>query len=143
MDVEIRSLTEADWPQLWSFLVAMGTILEDPRWLLIGAASLDTILLGYAAGQDHGPHLRSGDVHRTARLHNLFVTPAARRPGVGRALMAQVALWAAGCARYLEWQAHGTRAPFYERLGYRGEPCPQPDYPTFEIDFHPPTSAAQ
>lgn len=37
---------------------------------------------------------------------------------------------------HLEWQAHEQRsAPFYERLGYRGMPCPQPDYPTFVIDF--------
>jgi hypothetical protein len=44
--------------------------------------------------------------------------------------------WAAERVRYLEWQAHHERsAPFYERLGYSGQPCPQPDYPTFEIDF--------
>ncbi|MDZ5445397.1 hypothetical protein U2F26_22145 [Micromonospora sp. 4G57] len=38
--------------------------------------------------------------------------------------------------RYLEWQAHRERAaPFYERLGHRGESCPQPEYPTFILDF--------
>jgi hypothetical protein len=40
--------------------------------------------------------------------------------------------------RYLQWQAHESRAaPFYQRLGYQGAPCPQPDYPEFEIDFGP------
>ncbi|WP_375429677.1 GNAT family N-acetyltransferase [uncultured Friedmanniella sp.] len=150
MDLDTRRLTSADWPQLWPFLLEMGTtgdeidvrdrfaaLIADPRWLLLGAASPASTLLGYAAAQDHGPHLRHGDLHRTARLHDLFVSRDARRQGVGRALMSTVAEWAAERVRYLEWQAHETRsAPFYERLGHRGEACPQPDYPTFEIDFH-------
>ena len=147
----VRPLTEVDWPQLWPFLVAMGTpsheseseararfgsLGQDPRWLLVCAASPAPTLLGYAAVQDQGPHLRYGNDHRTARLHDLFVAPTARRQGVGRALMAHVVQEAARVARYLEWQAHQTRAaPFYERLGYHGEPCPQPDYPRFEVDF--------
>ncbi|WP_236647617.1 GNAT family N-acetyltransferase [Micromonospora sicca] len=93
-------------------------------------------LTGYAAAQDQGPHLRSGDAHRVARLHDRYVRPDRRRHGVGRALLAAVSDRAAGWVRYLEWQAHRERAaPFYERLGHRGEPCPQPEYPTFILDF--------
>ncbi|TYC25433.1 GNAT family N-acetyltransferase [Micromonospora sp. MP36] len=110
-------------------------LLADPRWALLGAVDAAG-LTGYAAAQDHGPHLRSGDAHRTARLHDLYVRPDVRRHGVGRALLAAVTRWAAGRVRYLEWQAHRERAaPFYERLGHRGEPCPQPEYPTFIVDL--------
>lgn len=149
MDVQVRALTTLDWSNLWPMLVAMGTSgaerdaeerfnasVSDPRWLLVGAAAAGSGLRGYAAVQDHGPQLRTGDVHRTARLHDLFVVEEARRHGTGRALMNHVVDWASSRVRYLEWQAHETRAaPFYERLGYRGERCPQPDYPTFEITF--------
>jgi GNAT superfamily N-acetyltransferase len=96
-------------------------------------------LVGYAAVQDYGPTLRGGDDHRMARLHDLYVVPHRRRAGVGRALMAAVFDWAGPRVRYLEWQAHRDRAaPFYERLGYRGDPCPQPEYPTFEVDLRGP-----
>ncbi|MBB5112837.1 GNAT superfamily N-acetyltransferase [Micromonospora echinospora] len=95
-------------------------------------------MIGYAAAQDHGPHLRSGDAHRTVRLHDLYVRPDRRRDGVGRVLFTAVRRWAAGRARHLEWQAHHERAaPFYERLGHRGDPCPQPDHPTFLLDLTP------
>ncbi len=51
---------------------------------------------------------------------------------------AAVSDWAAGPVRYLEWQAHHERAaPFYERLGHRGQSCPQPEYPTFILDLGP------
>ena len=50
--------------------------------------------------------------------------------------MSAVVDWAATRIHDLEWQAHQERsAPFYESLGYSGLPCPQPDYPTFEIEF--------
>lgn len=149
MPITVRSLLAEDWPGLWPMLKDMGVngdhpdtqrerylgLVADPRWVILGAQA-DGELAGYAAVQDHGPHLRSGDDHRVARLHDLYVRPDLRMGGVGRALMAAVSEWARHRVRYLEWQAHRERAvPFYERLGYKGDPCPQPEYPTFEIDF--------
>jgi GNAT superfamily N-acetyltransferase len=144
----IRPLTPADWPAFWPLLKDMGTdddevtarprydeLLRDPRWGVLGATDGD-LLLGYAAVQDYGPHLRLGDVHRTARMHDLYVHPDHRHRGTGRALMDGAAAWAAARVRYLEWQAGlETSAPFYERLGHHGDPCPQPTHPTFVIDF--------
>jgi len=146
----VRRLNLDDWPMVWPMLLDRGVndgepseavrtrygqLLDDGRWILLGAA-VDDDVVGYAAVQDHGPTLRGGDDHRVARLHDLYVDPAHRRAGVGRALMAAVCDWAESRVRYLEWQAHRDRAaPFYERLGYRGDPCPQPEYPTFEVDF--------
>jgi GNAT superfamily N-acetyltransferase len=143
----VRRLTPADWPHLWPLLQGFGTelpeaearlvyadLLADPRWAIFGAAD-GVRLVGYAAAQNYGPHLRAGRRHQ-GRLHDLYVDPAVRRTGVGRGLVAAVVEWAAGEVRWLEWQAHHERAaPFYERLGYRGEAYPQPEYPTFEIDF--------
>ncbi|GAB3828259.1 GNAT family N-acetyltransferase [Kribbella italica] len=143
----VRRLTPSDWTDLWPLLQGFGTklpedeardvygeLLVDPRWAIFGALFEDR-LIGYAAAQNYGPHLRAGRRHQ-GRLHDLYVEPGARRTGVGRELVAAVVEWAAGEVRWLEWQAHHERAaPFYERLGYRGAACPQPEYPTFEIDF--------
>jgi GNAT superfamily N-acetyltransferase len=143
-----RRLVAADWAAFWPLLKGMGTddeeptareryteFLHDPRWAVFGAVD-GSRLVGYAAVQDYGPHLRHGHDHRTARLHDLYVHPDERRRGAGKALVEAAIEWAAQRVRYLEWQAHHERsAPFYQRLGYRGEPCPQPDYPTFEVDF--------
>ncbi len=91
-------------------------------------------LVGYGWVQDYGPHLRTGA--RTARLHDLFVPLEHRRRGIGAALFLAVMTWAERRGvRYLEWQASPAALPFYERLGYIGDPCPQPDYPFFEIEF--------
>lgn len=110
-------------------------LVQDPCWGILGAADGDR-LTGYAAVQDYGPHLRLGDMHRIARLHDLYVRPDDRQRGVGTALLEAAKAWAAQHARYLEWQAgQNTSAPFYARLGYVGEPCPQPEYPTFVVDF--------
>jgi hypothetical protein len=32
------------------------------------------------------------------------------------------------------WQASPKAVVFYERLGFKGDPCPQPKYPFFEIE---------
>jgi GNAT superfamily N-acetyltransferase len=142
----VRRLTLDDWPTLWPLVHGFGTelseqdsrslyaeLVEDPRWVALGYD--DHGLLGYAVAQDYGPRLRGGRRHQ-GRLHDLYVHPDQRRTGVGRALMSAVIDWAATRIHYLEWQAHHERAaPFYESLGYNGLPCPQPDYPTFEIEF--------
>jgi len=94
----------------------------------------DSHHIGYGWAQDYGPHLRTGD--RTARLHDLFVPTSQRKRGIGTALFAAIRAWAEGRGvRYLEWQASHAAVPFYERLGYTGNPCPQPEYPFFEIEF--------
>jgi GNAT superfamily N-acetyltransferase len=153
MNVKIRELEATDWPAFWPMLKDMGTddaeptararfdvLLEDPRWLVLGAADGGR-LVGYAAVQDYGTHLRTGDLHRIARMHDLYVRADDRGRGVGTALMTGVEEWAAVRVRYVEWQAgETTSAPFYERLGYHGERCPQPEYPTFVIDFGRPDS---
>lgn len=144
----IRRVRRDDWTAFWPFLLAMGTddsepaarsrfqlLIDDPLWAIF-VADIGGELIGYAAAQDRGAHLRYGDVHRMARLHDLFVVESRRGEGAGRALLEAVREWASTRVRYLEWQAHESRsAPFYERLGYRGVACPQPDYPTFVIDF--------
>lgn len=151
----IRPLTATDWPGFWPMLHDMGTdddeptararyleLLTDPRWGIL-AADVDQQLIGYVAIQDYGPHLRLGSLHRIARMHDLYVRPEHRRRGIGRELMRGAATWTAGHSRYLEWQAGATTsAPFYEHLGYHGEPCPQPEYPTFVVDFGQPSAHA-
>ena len=117
MAITVRPLTLDDWPGLWPMLQDMGSndehpdiqrdryasLLDDPRWVVLGAHT-DGELTGYAAAQDHGPHLRGGDDHRVARLHDLYVRTDSRLTGVGRALMTAVKQWAGHRVRYLEWQ---------------------------------------
>lgn len=112
--------------------------LDDPGWVVIGGFEVNR-LVGYAALQDFGPHLRTSDDHRTARLHEVRVNPAARRRGACRWLVDAATPKAGARVRYMEWQVDERRsAPFCERLGYHGVPCPQPEYPSFVIDFADP-----
>ncbi|WP_433163484.1 N-acetyltransferase family protein [Kribbella sp. CA-247076] len=143
----VRPLTRDDWHAFWPLIKAFGTdrteeqteslfaeLVEDPRWVALGYDDARG-LLGYAVVQDYGTHLRAGRRHH-GRLHDLYVVPDHRLEGIGRALMQSVADWASTRVRHLEWQAHHQdAAPFYERLGHHGNPCPQPDYPTFEITY--------
>lgn len=149
MRVSVRAARDDDWTLLIPLLVGMGghrgqqelsyarflRLADDPAWLVVVADDGEG-LVGYAAAQDYGDHLRAGKEGRVARLHDVYVVPKSRNAGVGRQLMDVVVHWASTRVRHLQWQAHETRAaPFYERLGYRGEPCPQPDHPEFEITF--------
>lgn len=146
--VTTRDAREEDWSALWLLLQGMGvsdneavvkarfeSMTRRNDWLIV-LGELDGAAVGYAAVQDYGEHLRGGRRGHVGRLHDIFVTSDARQRGVGTALMAAVVNWAEQRVGYLQWQAHETQAaPFYERLGYRGDSCPQPDYPEFEIAF--------
>lgn len=148
MLVAVRNSVSSDWLRLWPLLRAMGTaedeetgratydaLVGDARWLIVVAESGGD-LVGYAAAQDYGPRLRATSAGRFGRLHDVYVVKDYRRQGVGRSLMRAVESWAAVRVSFLHWQAHHERAaPFYERLGYRGDPCPKPDYPEFEVAF--------
>lgn len=149
MSITVRSLTIADWPQLAPLAAAAGSgmateaeqhaafteILASDYNLVLGAEH-NGVLAGYLVAQDLGPRIHAGSRHRTARFHDLYVAADHRRMGAGRALMESLVAWARPRVRYVQWQAHETRAaPFYERLGYHGQACPQPDYPEFEIEF--------
>ncbi len=108
-----------------------------PDWVLLGAERSGR-LLGYAAAQDYGPHLRSGNDHRTAKLHDLYTLETERRRGVGRALMLGIEAWGrARGLRYIEWYASERIAPAYERMGYKGAPSGQAGFLYFEIDLRP------
>lgn len=100
----------------------------------IPVAIMDGLVAGYAWVHDYGPHIRVG--HRTARLNDLFVSINHRRQGVGKELFLSVKSW---CARrnvkWLQWQSSEKAIAFYEKLGYKGERCPDPDHPFFEIEF--------
>lgn len=100
---------------------------------LLGATVGDG-LVGYAWAQDYGPGLRRW--WSVARLHDLYVAPAWRRRGVGRALFGAVREWATRqeTVKYLEWQASLPALGFYERLGLRGDTRSDLEqHPYFEI----------
>ncbi len=147
--VKVRPLEPRDFVQVLPLLLEMKHVFDEGETLearfadfcsskahgLLGA-ELEGQLIGYASLQDYGQHLRSGNQHRIVRLHDLFVLEQCRRQGVGRLLLEGILVWCrARPIRFLEWQAGAEAVPFYERLGYKGEACPQPDYPSFEVDF--------
>ena len=109
---------------------------QHPDWAMLGAFEGAT-LLGYAAVQDYGPHIRSGDSHRTAKLHDLYTAPDAQRRGVGRELMQAVEAWGkARGLRYVFWYANLREAtPAYTGMGYTAGEEVQEGYRFFEIDF--------
>lgn len=145
--IRVREATCDDFANALPMLTAMGNVAEvdpqlgerfanaaaDPSHLLL-VAERDGSLLGYVWAQDYGPHLRSG--HRTVRWNDLFVDQRARRQGVGRALFIEVEAWARKRGvRWLQWQASESAVGFYERQGLKGDPCPDPTHPFFEIEF--------
>jgi GNAT superfamily N-acetyltransferase len=143
----IRPATPNDWEAILPLLRAMGSQHDararrrfarfahhNDHYLPVAFAGEQ--LAGYGWVQDYGPHLRSGE--HTARLHDLFVVPDRRREGIGAALFTAMKAWAEQRGmRYLEWQASQAALPFYAHLGYVGDPCPQPEFPFFCIEFSP------
>lgn len=100
----------------------------------IAIALFHSKLVGYAWVQDYGPHLRTG--FKTARFHDLIVDENMRMKGIGRKLFESIRDWSqARGVRWLQWQASPKAVVFYERLGLKGDLCPQPEYPFFEIEF--------
>lgn len=148
--VTVRPAVPADFPALRPMLLDMGFV-EDEQALarrfpafctredcaVLVAEDSGGRLLGYAAVHDYGPHLRSGDSGRTAKLDDLYTVPEARRQGVARRLMGAVEDWArARPLRYVFWYANDhSAAPAYERMGYRSADAGQEGYRFFEIDF--------
>jgi GNAT superfamily N-acetyltransferase len=91
-------------------------------------------IVQYAWVHDYGPHIRVG--HRKASLNDLYVLEQCQRQGVGKHLFIAVKQWCkTRNVKWLEWQSNESAVPFYEKLGYKGERCPDPDHPEFEIEF--------
>lgn len=93
-------------------------------------AEREGVVVGYAF---FGPSYNTDMAARSVWLHDLFVSPAARGHGVGRALLAAVAAEAVreGGAS-LEWGVHAANAralEFYRRLG-----ASDPDVRLMSID---------
>ncbi len=109
-------------------LFTPGTVARDflgdrPAGLLLVAEAPDGTLIGYATA--HMTY-ETNYAERGLYIGDLYVAPAHRRRGVGRALMAAAA--AAGRERgaaHLWWTARPANAEaraFYRRLGGHGEP---------------------
>lgn len=143
--VEIRQATTADFLRILPLLEGFGRLEPDGAQerfesivqlpdRAVFVAEIEDGLVGYAFVQGYGPRLRSGE--ESARLHDLFTLPEYRNRGIARALLEAVKNWCrARGSRYLEWQSSKYAVAFYESLGLKGDPCPQPEYPFFEIDF--------
>jgi hypothetical protein len=90
---DIEEVPPAQWIDWWPLMKAMGSddsairaaarfddMSHDPHWCVLGAWD-DGRRSGYAAVQDLGTHIRHGDAHRMARLHDLFVDEESRGRG--------------------------------------------------------------
>jgi GNAT superfamily N-acetyltransferase len=144
--ITIRLIRPPEFPVLWALLREMGRtdseesvrdrvadISKDPHHFLSAAFAAD-VAVGYVWAQDYGPHLRSGQ--RVVRLHDLYVAPNSRRLGIGARLFVASRDWAEEHgATWLQWQAGREALAFYAQLGLKGEPCPDPEHPFFEISL--------
>jgi len=144
-EVLIRAVEETDIINMWPIVqfrsdsdkenfiarVKLKRKLEDH---FIPVALMGNKVVGYAWVHDYGPHIRVG--HRKARLNDLYVLEEYQRQGIGKKLFLSVRDW---CERrnvkWLEWQSNESAISFYEKMGYKGERCPDPDHPEFEITF--------
>lgn len=141
MDTTVRPALRSDWSRLRPLLQRMGSFVDDDTASerfeaitasddhILAVATESGDLVGYAWAHDHGPHLRSAQ--RLVRLNDLYVDPASRRKGHGRALFTTVERWARDRGvRWMQWQASRDALEFYQQLGLKGDPCPDPLIPS-------------
>ena len=134
--IEVRYATAADVPVILRFIRELAEYEREPDAVLTTEADLlrdgfgpmprFRCLLADWQGEPAGFALfftsySTWRGHHGIRLEDLYVTPAARGVGMGRALLRRLARVAVeeGCPR-LEWDVLGWNAPaigFYERLG--------------------------
>ena len=106
----------------------------------VAVAQIDTLLVGYAAGDAHETFYAGGKI---AWVDEILVVANERRRGVGRALMAEFENWAAGGRCRLVGLATRAATEFYEELGFEAE-APATSSATFapRIALAVPTSAS-
>lgn len=128
----IRAARQSDWLALWplvqdaqtggtaarspeAFRARYQQMIRSAEHRLLVAENSEAVL-GYAWAQQLGPDLRSGET--LAIFHDLYLSPLARRQGLGQRLFKAICSWAreAGVQR-LSWQAQPTAEGFYHQLG--------------------------
>jgi GNAT superfamily N-acetyltransferase len=141
----IRHVTDEDIEGIWPIIMgnsdnnkeAFISRVKQKKLLenhYIPVAIFDYEVVGYGWVHDYGQHLRVG--HRTARLNDLFVHEEFRNRGIGREIFLSVDQWCKNRnVKWLQWQSSEKATSFYERLGHKGERCPDPDHPFFEIEY--------
>lgn len=140
MPTHIRPATPADVPQILAFIRELAIYEREPDAVL--ATEADLLRDGFPAGFGVTPRFRcvlaetdgtpagfalfftsysTWRGHHGIRLEDLYVTPAHRGQGIGRALLCHLAQIAIdeSCPR-LEWDVLAWNAPaiaFYEQIG--------------------------
>lgn len=136
MTLIIRPATRADLPLIAQFirdLAEYEKLVHEVRFdeatlagHLFGSRPMAEVVIGEVGGEPQGfalffHNFSTFEGRPGLYLEDLFVRPAARGSGLGRALLAHLAVQAVerGCAR-LEWSVLDWNAPaigFYERIG--------------------------
>ena len=128
-DVVVRMLEPADHvavAALWASAFGYPEARNDPARVLDAKLAWDgRVLVAVQAAQVLGAAMVGYDGHR-GWLYRVAVAPAARRQGLGRALVraAEAELAALGCAKVnLQLHAHNAEGQaFWRALGYQIEP---------------------
>lgn len=155
-DAQVRAATPGDATALLPLVRALNREQGDPEDLISAAALAELIaaahvaiaeqdgaLIGYATG--HATY-ETGHAEHGLYIGDLYVVPARRRHGIGRALLAQLA--AAGKTRGAQhlWltarEDNNAAHAFYRRLGGKGErvlafACVYEDFQTLAAEAAP------